>query len=239
MKGFGFLAPFALLAGCGGASANGAEPPIKAAPAAVAAPLNRAVVGRYRLQGGPDVASALELMADGHFRYMLSAGAVDQQAAGRWTSDGRTVTLNTEPHPNPPVFTAGPVTRTQDPPVILVTNPRGGGIAGVDLRVGYANGAEVTGYTQDYGWHTPSDAPRGVGSPVWVEISLAMYGIAPHRFALDPAAGNHFAFTLVPNDFGIYDFRDARLDFDGHNLVIQGPGGIGVFAPDTQSASGE
>ena len=30
-----------------------------------------------------------------------------------------------------------------------------------------------------------------------------------HRFDLDAAAGNAFAFTLVPNDFGIADFQDA------------------------------
>lgn len=210
---------------CGGT----AEPSNGAAPQVAAGPGDTAAAGRYRLQEGPDVVSLLELRPDGHFRYMLSAGALDTHAEGRWTSDGRTIVLNTEPRPTPPTFTAGPVTRTGAAPlVVLVRGPNGRGIAGIDLKMGFADGRELEGYTQDYGWHyVEDDRPP---APAWVELSLAMYGLPPRRFPLDASAGNQFAFTLVPNDIGVQDFRDQALAITAEGLVISGPGGTGTYA---------
>lgn len=199
------------------------------APAPPAGPGNVAAAGHYRLRGGHETASELDLLPDGRFRFFLAEGALDLHAEGRWTSDGHIVVLNTEPRPTPPSFTPGPVTRTAEAPlVVLVRTPNGQGIADIDVRLHFADGREVTGYTQDYGWHYTDEAPPGV--PQWVELSIAMYGLPPHRFALDPAAGNHFAFTLVPNDLGVQDFRDTALEMTGEGLVMTGPGGTGVFA---------
>jgi hypothetical protein len=200
-----------------------------AAPMQPTGPGNAAPAGRYRLQGGPDTASGLDLLPDGHFRFFLSAGAVDLHAQGRWTSDGRTVVLNTEPRPTPATFTPGPVTRTDDSPIVLLVNgPNGRGIAGIDLKMGFADGREIESYTQDYGWQYNQEGPPGV--PRWVELSLAMYGLPPQRFPLDAAAGNKFTFTLVPNDLGVQDFHDTALEVTPEGLVITGPGGSGVYA---------
>src|SRR4051812_47067610 len=65
------------------------------APGQPAGPGNVAAAGHYRLHAGPDTASELELLPDGRFRFFLAEGAVDLHAEGRWTSDGRTVVLNT------------------------------------------------------------------------------------------------------------------------------------------------
>ncbi len=40
-----------------------------------------------------EVGAALQLDADGRFRYQLDYGAVSEAAEGRWTSDGKTVLL--------------------------------------------------------------------------------------------------------------------------------------------------
>lgn len=204
------LAALLLLGAAGGDSAQDAR--------------DLAAAGRYRDNAGPDVVVELELGRDGRFRFGMAAGSLDAHAEGRWTSDGRTVTLTTEPLPTPPAFTAGPVTRSSEHPLsILVALPTGEGIATIDVRVGMADGRVLEGYTQDYGWQ-PGEGEE-VGIPVWVELAEEIQGIPLHRFALDPAAGNVFAFTLVPNDFGIAEFHDteARITPEGGlNIPFRG-----------------
>jgi hypothetical protein len=51
-----------------------------------------------------EVAAALELKPDGHFRYALSYGAVDEEAEGDWTFDGKAVRLTSNPMPKAPSF---------------------------------------------------------------------------------------------------------------------------------------
>ena len=51
-----------------------------------------------------EVAGGLELKGDGHFRYALSYGAVDEECEGDWTFDGKTVRLTSKPMPKAPSF---------------------------------------------------------------------------------------------------------------------------------------
>ena len=232
---FAFVPALLLASAC--ASASGAPENATAAHSGAgdgataqrAGPGNVATAGHYRLRGEHDTASELDLLPDGRFRFFLAAGALDLHAQGRWTSDGRTVVLNTEPRPTPATFTPGPVTRTEDSPiVVLVNGPNGRGIAAIDLKMGFADGREFESYTQEYGWRYDQEGPPGV--PRWVELSLAMYGLPPQRFPLDAAAGNMFTFTLVPNDLGVQDFRDQALDVTPEGLVISTPAGTGTYA---------
>jgi hypothetical protein len=209
-----------LLLGCNAASGNAAQNEA----AAPAGPGNLAAAGRYRDNAGPDVVVELELGRDGRFRFGIAAGSLGAQAEGRWTSDGRIVTLDTEPRPTPPAITAGPVTRSSEHPLsILVNGPGGEGIATIDVRVGMADGRVLEGYTQYYGWQP--DEGEQVGTPRWVEISEEIHGIPMHRFQLDASAGNVFAFTLVPNDFGIADFNNSQAEITpegGLNIPFRG-----------------
>jgi hypothetical protein len=53
------------------------------------------LVGVY--DGGQmEIAAGLELTGDGHFRYGLSYGALDEGAAGTWAAAGDAVTLTVE-----------------------------------------------------------------------------------------------------------------------------------------------
>lgn len=199
------LAGFLLLVGAGTSPANAAQ-----GEATSTSPGNLAAAGRYTDRAGPDVVIELELRRDGRFSFGIAAGSLGAQAQGRWTSDGRVVVLNTEPRPTPPEFRAGPVTRSGAHPLsILVNGPNGEGIATIDVRVGMADGRVLEGYTQYYGWQ-PGDGEQ-VGTPLWVELSEEIQGIPLRRFALDANAGNVFTFTLIPNDFGVADFRDTEL----------------------------
>lgn len=198
----------------------------QSAPAAAA--IDPALVGEYRLEAGPDTASGLLLAADGRFAFFLIEGAADFRAEGRWTSAANVVTLNTDPRPTPPAFSPGPVGRDPEAPVTVKLNwPDGSGIALIDVRLGLADGRVIEGYTQEEGW-TPHESDlqyengvMGAIVPAWVELSLVWQGIAPARFDLDPNAGNVFAFTLTPNDLGVVDFRDSRLDVTDRGLVPQ------------------
>ena len=51
-----------------------------------------AIAGLYQAHQ-MEVGAALELSANGHFRYQLDYGAVSEQAEGDWTFDGKTVRL--------------------------------------------------------------------------------------------------------------------------------------------------
>lgn len=177
-----------------------------------------AQAGRYRLSGGPDVASELVLDPDGSFAYFLAAGSLDEHARGRWSVDGAALRLTTIPRPVAPVFSAGRVARSGDASLILhVTAPNGAGIAAVDLRVGFDAGGYVDGYTQDHGWSLAEGERR---TPRWVEFGVPIHGLRSQRFPIDLARGNAFTFVLTPNDIGEVDFTGMRIDVVPGRIVV-------------------
>lgn len=56
------------------------------------------VVGLYQVHQ-MEMAGGLELSPDGRFRYAFDYGAVSEEARGKWTSDGKSVLLTTDPMP--------------------------------------------------------------------------------------------------------------------------------------------
>jgi hypothetical protein len=174
--------------------------------------------GQYRLVGEPDTASSLVLRPDGRFEYFLAAGALDEEARGRWSVEGGRLVLVTEPRPMPPVFVQAPSSRTGAAPLqIVVRWPGGGGIAGVDLRVGFDAGEPVVAYTQEEGWSLPKEENR---TPRWIELGVPMHGLVSPRLPIDLAAGNALAFVLNPNDLGVLDFRGVTIERAGDELVV-------------------
>ncbi|MGZ8343381.1 MAG: hypothetical protein ACXW27_07265 [Allosphingosinicella sp.] len=189
---------------------------------AAPADAERGPAGTYRLVGEQDVASGLRLRADGRFQYFLIAGALDEEAEGRWSAARGMVILATEPKPVPPVFEARPSTRTEAAALsVKVSSPRGGGIAGVDLRIGFDEGVPVEDYTQEDGWTLPADEKR---TPRWIELKVPMHDIASPRFPIDLAAGNALAFTLIPNDLGKFDFTGVRIEVADKALLVHRDG---------------
>ncbi|HEX8127198.1 MAG TPA: hypothetical protein VF548_16600 [Allosphingosinicella sp.] len=190
------------------------------APPSAAA--ERGPAGIYRLVGQQDVASGLRLEPDGRFQYFLSAGALDEQAEGRWRSAGAVVILTTEPRPVPPVFQRAPSgTSAEARLTVKVSSPAGSGIAGVDLRVGFDDGDPIEDYTREYGWSLPAEEKR---VPRWIELAVPMHNAVSPRFPIDVGAGNALAFTLVPNDLGKVDFTGVRVEVAGKALIVhRGP----------------
>lgn len=183
----------------------------------------RSPAGDYRLVGEQDVASGIRLKPDGHFQYFLSAGALDERAEGRWTASGGRVVLATEPKPVPPLFRPAGARKTGSAALtVQVGSPEGGGIAGVDLRIGFDEGEPLESYTQEDGWSLPAEEPR---TPRWIELAVPMHGLASPRFPIDLAAGNALAFTLVPNDLGVLDFQGVAVTIDKKALLVERGGG--------------
>ncbi|HEX8573429.1 MAG TPA: hypothetical protein VF759_11830 [Allosphingosinicella sp.] len=179
----------------------------------------RSPAGEYRLVGEQDVASAIRLRPDGRFQYFLAAGALDEQAEGRWTAAGGLVTLVTEPKPVPPRFDRAASRRTGSAPLtVKVESSDGRGIAGVDVRVGFDEGEPVEGYTQEDGWSLPIGERR---LPRWIELAVPMHGLASPRFPIDLAAGNALDFTLVRNDLGIVDFEGVTIRVAKAALIVE------------------
>ena len=91
--------------------------------------------GLYRASAGPDVASAIELAPDGRFRYQRSEGALDEEAAGRWSETADGVVLDTLPHPRPPEWQINGIGEAKDSPLTVTVKVPG---SGNDLCTSYS-----------------------------------------------------------------------------------------------------
>ncbi|HEX8224231.1 MAG TPA: hypothetical protein VF605_10490 [Allosphingosinicella sp.] len=179
--------------------------------------------GDYRLVGEQDVASGIRLKPDGRFQYFLAAGALDERAEGRWSESGGRIALVTEPKPVPPLFRQSEPRKTEAAAfIVTVSSAEGGGIAGVDLRLGFDEGDPIESYTQEDGWSLPADEKR---TPRWIELGVPMHGLASTRLPIDLAAGNALAFTLVANDLGVLDFEGVPVTVEKRALVVERGGG--------------
>lgn len=168
--------------------------------------------GLYHATQGPELAAQLEIRADGHFAYALSYGALDEQAEGIWAATEKGVALTTRPRPKPPEFRLDHQGSEGDAPFhIVVRWPDGRGLAGVDFRMGFANGTVLDGYTQADGWTLGESA---LGMPLWIELIEPMHGFTSPRFPIS-ADTHSMAVTLAPNDMGIAAFENMLFESTG------------------------
>lgn len=174
-----------------------------------------AVAGLYESQQ-MEVGAALELKADGRFRYQLDYGAVSEQAEGRWTSDGKAVRLTTTPGSKPPAFElvrddpapAGQLTVTIEPPG--VGGYRVDAIA-TDAKTGEKGRVTVDSDGQvDSGGHQISV----------LEPLVPMYGTIAGRFPLDPKRGHRLLLRFRANDLGVAAFDGEPLAITPRGLVL-------------------
>ena len=176
----------------------------------------RDLAGRYVTAEGPDVAGRLVLTKDGRFRYALAAGALDEQAQGRWVRRDEQACLTTEPTPKPPEFHAIPPSSEQTATVMVET--RGGrGIPGVDFWLGFDSGEPIASYTQEDGWTIPRTDKR---VPRWIELAVPMHRLVSPRFTIAAEAKGRFRAVLVPNDIGVVNFQGACLEAKDGGFVL-------------------
>lgn len=138
-----------------------------------------ALAGHYYLQGVTEVGSELLLKKDGRFEWMLSYGAVDQQASGDWRVAGDAVTLvsgNGGKEPQFRVFDESEMNIKKPAAagqwVAIVGFPRVGPMAGVEVRFEAKSGKTATAVSVQNG-----DAIVAMpASEQWVRAGLRRQG---------------------------------------------------------------
>jgi hypothetical protein len=164
-----------------------------------------------------EVAAGLELKRDGHFRYALSYGAVDEEGEGDWTFDGQTVWLTSKPMPKAPGFE---LVRDDPAPVgeLYMTLEDPGFEWGHGLEAIAAdakkNGFEVT--ADDSGKVDLSGKPPVVA----IAPEMPVFGPTGDIFPLTADRGHRLLFRFHRNDLGRARFDKQALERSGPDLLL-------------------
>jgi hypothetical protein len=172
-----------------------------------------AVAGLYQSQQ-MEVGAALDLKADGHFRYQLDYGAVSEHAEGDWSFDGKTVRLTTRPAPKTPSFE---LIRDEAAPVgelaVSLEPPGFGESYTLDAIGTDAASGEKGLVTTDEQGHVLAGAHKLSA----IDPLVPVYGTVGGHFALSSDRGHHLLFRFHANDLG-------TAAFDGEPLVLTASG---------------
>lgn len=173
------------------------------------------LVGMY--DGGQhEMAAGLELQADGRFRYALSYGALDEEAAGRWTVEDGGVVLTGDPVTPPRIALVSRASGTPGRLTIALDVPRGTNRQYFDVRLTGAEGADDQQMGED-----GADIALTRKQPVRVSIALPMFDLESEQVEIDPRTGAHLSFAFARNDLGKVAFVRTPLARDGDALVLE------------------
>jgi hypothetical protein len=167
--------------------------------------------------GQMEMAAGLELQANGRFRYALSYGALDEQAAGRWTSSGGAVLLTSDPVTAPRFVL---VSRGKGPDGVLqliLDVPKGVSRQYFSAEIRKANGETQRQQLREDGLSVPYNKNN---LPTGIRLLLPVFSVVGEPISLDPNAGNSVRFRFEPNDIGKADFRATPLRIIGRDLVL-------------------
>jgi hypothetical protein len=183
-----------------------------AAPAPTTSP-----VGMYETHQ-MEVAAGLELKADHHFRYALSYGAVDEEGAGDWTFDGKTVHLTSNPMPKAPSFEL-----VRDDPApkgqLFLTLEDPGFEWGHPLEA-------IATHDSKQGFEIEADDSGRVdlsGKPAVIAIApeMPVFGPTGQIFQLSQDRGHKLLFRFHRNELGKVRFNQEPLEQRDGDLFLQ------------------
>ncbi len=187
------------------------------AVALLSAPAPASVAGLYQAHQ-MEVGAALELQANGHFRYQLDYGAVSEQGEGDWTFDGTIVRLTSNPMPKLPSFE---LVRDDPAPkgeLAMKVQPPGFGEGyRLDAVATDAVSGEKGLVTTDSDGHVSSCAHTLSA----VDPIVPVYGTVAGHFALSPDRGHRLLLRFHANDLGHAAFDRQPLAFASDALVLQ------------------
>ena len=194
--------------------------PVEGAPAkGVAAPAAslKSLAGMYN-GGQMEVAAQLELKPDGHFRYGLAYGALDEEAEGTWEVKESAVLLTTVPAVKQAQF----VVESDKP------DARGG------LWIKVSNGPLMQGARQRiflvYGPGEPPEMSE-VGDdgsvpfpdkrrPTAIVPEIPVYPVMVKAIPLTGTGGHSIVLRFEKNDIGKADFRGTRMEIQDGVLMM-------------------
>jgi len=166
-----------------------------------------------------------ELLADGRFRYGLAYGALDEEAAGKWTLRGDRVLLTSDPITAPRFVL---VSQGRSAPGVLRVDldlPKGVSRQYFDALISKANGQTERKQLAEDGLLLPFAAAE---APVTIRLSLQMFQVASGPVRLDANSGYSIRFRFEPNDIGKVAFQatplklvDGALLLDRHGRTIR------------------
>jgi hypothetical protein len=185
--------------------------------ATTSAPTKASLPGLYEIHQ-MEMGGGLELNPDGHFRYALSYGAVDEEGQGTWTFDGKTVLLTSSPMPKAPSFELvhddpapkGELYMTLEDPGFQWGHPLEA-LATEDLKTGFEIGADETGRVD----------LNGKPAVAAVAPLMPVYGPTGEIFHLAPDRGHRLLFRFHANDLGKARFDHQPLAINGNGLTMQ------------------
>lgn len=181
-----------------------------------AAPAQAPVEGLYVAEQ-MEVASALELMPEGRFRWFFSTGALDLGAEGRWRREGDAVLLDTEPAVRPPrVDFVGTGNAEMEGGLFVQVKDAAGRTPEYLSVIGdYEDGAQVSANLEPDGYRFEPSDRRIVG----VRVGSEIFQFRGERVPV-PTGARQMRFRFDPADLGRFDFRAARVTFGGDGLDL-------------------
>lgn len=187
---------------------------VLAAPAPPASKL----VGLYQSQT-MEVGGGIELRKDGHFRFELEYGALDEAAEGTWSFDGKSVRLTSSPMPKEPTFEL--VKDSPAPRCTLSISVDWSSIdwaSPPDVLASYEDAPKELHLLQsdDNGTFHPEKCGVAMIMPI-----VPMFDIPGEPLKLSPGTGHKLSLRFRPNDLGRVAFRGEPLKIDGSSLLMQ------------------
>lgn len=185
---------------------------------AVAAPQGAADLPGLYLTDQMEMAGALELQPNGHFRYQFDYGAASEVAEGDWSTDGASVSLTSNPMPKEPAFS---LVRDDPAPAgelyVAVEDSRFGTWTPLSVVITADGIPEPFGlYAEDDGRVTVPEGHRATS----VKMLLPVYETGGDAVRLSADRGHRLLFRIEPNDMGKAPFHGERLGIRGSALVM-------------------
>lgn len=165
-----------------------------------------------------EMAAALELGADGRFRYALSYGALDEMAEGSWTRSDGQILLTSDPVAAPRFEVVPGKAWARPKLVILLDVPQGMSRQYFTAHIAMGGDRTVTRQLGADGLTLPL-GPKERALAVTMELEL--YGVRSAPLVLARGRGGEVHFRFVPNDLGKVAFAGERLRIEERALAFE------------------
>lgn len=180
-------------------------------------------VGTYQLRGVREMASAIQLRADGSYKFMLIYGSADETDVGTWQKQGQQIVLNSTAPSTDPQFELVSSSQASHPGARVVFLEEGPPVAPHITSVHFESGEQV--FTAD---HLQQNYLEAVDvQPPIDRIHLSLHGVLRHypETTLVPAhpSHNHFTVRTHIGNYSFVRFDQAVLHWAGDTLTLTLP----------------
>ena len=190
---------------------------LAAASSTVAGPATRqSLVGTY--DGHQmEIVAGLELKADGRFRYGLSYGALDEEAAGKWTMSGNQVLLTSDPVIAPRFVLVSHGKGVDGVLQLSLDVPKGLSRQYFDAVIVNRNGETQRQQLAEDGLLLPFTSDN---VPTSLRMLFPVFSVIGEPLKLDPSSGYSVRIRFEPNDLGKVNFQATPIKILNGDLLL-------------------